>query len=36
MFFSEAGGFVWLIKDADKNPKVRARSEEEVTALKFN
>ncbi|WP_282135771.1 hypothetical protein [Seonamhaeicola maritimus] len=36
MFFSETGGFIWLINDADKNPKVRARSEEEVAALKFS
>ncbi|MCK0131652.1 hypothetical protein MWU59_09070 [Flavobacteriaceae bacterium F08102] len=33
MFFSEVGGFVWMIDDADANPKVRPRSEKEIAAL---
>ncbi|GAA3617501.1 hypothetical protein Q4Q39_00255 [Flavivirga amylovorans] len=35
MFFTEMGGYVWLIYDADKNPKIKPRSEEDIAQLKF-
>lgn len=36
MFFSDMAGFVWLINDADKNPKVRARNDAEIATMSFN
>ncbi len=33
MFFTEAGGYVWMINDADANPKVRPRNEKDIISL---
>lgn len=35
MFFTETGGYVWMINDANANPKVKPRSEKDITLLKF-
>ncbi|MCL5246144.1 hypothetical protein M4I21_10025 [Cellulophaga sp. 20_2_10] len=35
LFFTETGGFVWMINDADANPNVLPRSEEEVLKAKL-
>nr|WP_320120424.1 protein-disulfide reductase DsbD domain-containing protein [uncultured Marinifilum sp.] len=34
MFFTESGGFVWLINDADANPDVRPRKDKKVEEKK--
>ncbi|MBI9057197.1 MAG: hypothetical protein JEZ01_05450 [Labilibaculum sp.] len=34
MFFTEAGGYVWMINDANANPNVRPRADKKVEAKK--
>lgn len=30
MFFTQSGGFVWMINDADANPKIKPRNEKDI------
>ncbi|WP_024480471.1 hypothetical protein [Cellulophaga baltica] len=36
MFFTEAGGYVWMINDVNANPKVRPRNEVDIVSNKAN
>ncbi|MFY0712542.1 hypothetical protein J1D01_02605 [Seonamhaeicola sp. NFXS20] len=36
MFFTETGGYVWLINNANANPNIKPRSEKEITSMSFN
>lgn len=33
MFFTETGGYIWMINNADANPKVKPRSEQEISEI---
>ncbi len=35
MFFTQTGGYVWMINDPNANPDTRPRSEKEIANLKF-
>ncbi|WP_299671866.1 hypothetical protein [uncultured Polaribacter sp.] len=35
MFFTESGGYVWMINSLDANPKTKPRSEKEISELKY-
>lgn len=34
LFFTESGGFIWMVNEVDANPKTRARSEKEIQSFK--